>query len=144
MSVRAALEAAADRYGLPREWLVALGATESGLDLTAVNQTGSDAARGGAWGPTQITAQTARAFGYTGPMENLTRDPVLAAELTAQMVYQGFAEHHGKGYRYGTPQSFEDMIAVWNAGVPFSDLPQDGSTLLSYYPRALEALSEAV
>jgi len=139
-SVQDALEAAAARYALPPEWLVALGITESELDLSAVNQTGPDADRGGSWGPTQISAQTARAFGYTGPMEALTRNVELAADLTARMINEGFAERGGQVYRYGTPSSFEDMIAVWNAGRPFADLSASGSTMIDYYPRALRAL----
>jgi hypothetical protein len=153
-TVKEALTAAAQRYGLPPEWLVALGITESELDPSAVNQTGADADRGGSWGATQISARTARAFGYTGPMEALTTNVDLMADLTAHMVADGFAERSNRPdapesgpfrvERYGTPQSFEDMIAVWNAGRPFASLPAGGSTLTDYYPRALAALQEAI
>jgi soluble lytic murein transglycosylase-like protein len=153
-SVADELRAAADRYGLPGDWLVALGITESGLDPGARNLTGPDADRGGAWGPTQITARTARAFGYTGPMEALTTNPALAADLTGNMISQGFAERSSnpaapesgpfKVARYGTPATFEDMIAVWNAGKPFDALSDTSSTLASYYPRALSALASLV
>jgi hypothetical protein len=151
---RAALEAAADRYGLPREWLVALGETETRLDPSQVNRTGPDGERGGSWGVTQISARTARAFGYPGPMEDLL-DPVAAAELSAQMIAAGFAERSSnpadpeagpfRPVNFGMPQTFEDMLAVWNAGRRYADLPADGSTLVDYIPRAqgyLASLSE--
>jgi soluble lytic murein transglycosylase-like protein len=149
-TLRAALEAAAERQGIPPTWLVALGETESGLDAGAVNLTGGDLARGGSWGPTQISARTARAFGYTGPMQALS-DPELAADLTARMVAEGFAEKSTRPAdpesppftieRYGTPASFEDLLAVWNAGKPYAQLPAGGSTRQTYIPRALAALA---
>lgn len=113
--VRQALRAAAVRYGIDPDWLDALGWQESRWNAAAVNNTGGDAARGGSYGPTQISATTARAFGYQGDMDALS-DPSLAAELTAQMVSQGFAERSGVVYRYGPPASLEQLAAVWNAG----------------------------
>jgi hypothetical protein len=152
MAVREALESAADRYGLPRHWLVALGETESGLTLAALNDTGPDALRGGSWGPTQISARTARAFGYTGPMTALRENVHLAADLTARMIAEGFAERSHqpdapeigpfKPFRYGTPATFEDLLAIWNAGRSYAELDRRGSTMTTYIPRALEALAE--
>ncbi len=151
-TLREALEAAAERQGLPPTWLLALAETESHTVLDSVNRTGGDLQRGGSFGPTQISARTARAFGYTGPMEDLTQNAELAADLTARMVAEGFAERSSKPAapesgpftvrRYGTPASFEDMLAVWNAGRPYGELPAGGSTLAEYIPRALDALAE--
>lgn len=148
---RAALEAAAARRGLPPSWLVALGLTESELDPSRTNLTGPDGERGGSWGVTQISARTARAYGYTGPMRALLENVELAADLTANMIADGFAERSSNPaapesgpfsvYRYGTPATFEDMLAVWNAGRPYSSLPAGGSTLVKYIPKALEALA---
>lgn len=116
VTVRGALRDAAIVHNLDPAWLDALGWVESRWNLAAVNQAGADGARGGAWGPTQITARTARAWGYGGPMEDLTSDPTLAADLTAAMVADGFAERGGMLYHFGRPTSLAQVGAVWNAG----------------------------
>jgi hypothetical protein len=157
-TAREALTIAADRYGIPPAWLVALGVTETGLDNTAVNDTGPDHDRGGSWAVTQISARTARAFGYTGPMAALTEDVNLAAEITAQMVSAGFAERSSnkaapetgpfKPVYYGMPQTFEDMLAIWNAGRLYSELDPGNAahagTLARYIPRGQSALQEEI
>lgn len=143
--VRSSLRAAAERHGLDPDWLDALGWIESRWDGSAVNMTGGDLARGGAWGPTQITATTARAFGYTGPMEALTEDPDQAAELTAKMVEAGFAERAGKVYFYGRPTSADQVASVWNAGRLPGDPTLPGMTVgyMSRLAMALNDLPEA-
>jgi len=148
-SLAEALTAAAERQGIPPSWLLALAEAESGQVLSAVNRSGADMDRGGSFGPTQISARTARAFGYTGPMEALTENPELAADLTARMVAEGFGERSTnrdapesppfRPVRFGTPASFEDMLSVWNSGRPYSEAPV--STRTVYIPRALAALS---
>lgn len=107
--------------GLDPDWGEALGRQESDLKADAVNLTGPDGARGGSWGPTQISAQTARAWGYQGPMERLTTDTAFAAQLTADMVAAGFSERGGQTYFYGPPDSLEQLGAVWNAGRAYDD-----------------------
>lgn len=114
--VRASLRSAALRYGLNPDWIDVLGYHESRWRLAAVNQTNGDAARGGAWGPTQITETTARAFGYTGEMDQLTTDPDLAADLTCQMVAAQ------------APATLADLAAFWNAGRRASDPALPAST----------------
>lgn len=128
--------------GLPEEWGEALGRKESDLDPSAVNLYGSDGERGGAWGPTQITAVTARAFGYTGPMERLIEDTRFAAKLTADMVAIGFAERHGETYFYGEPDSIEQLGAVWNGGRASDDPNLPRSTRFTYIPSLIEKLME--
>jgi hypothetical protein len=155
-SAREALTIAGAKYGIPSGWLVALGLTETDLDPSAVNDTGPDRDRGGSWGVTQISARTARAFGYTGPMATLTEDVNLAAELTAQMVSAGFAERSSnkaapesgpfKPIYYGMPQTFEDMLSIWNAGRLYSELDPGNAaqagTLATYIPRGQDALAQ--
>lgn len=156
-SAREALTLAANRYGLDPDWLVALGVTETDLDPSATNLSGPDGARGGSYGVTQISRQTARAFGYLDPMENLL-DPDTAAELTARMIVVGFAErggsmdgdqyipnpNHQSTFYYGAPRSFLDMLAIWNAGRPWAELPAGGSTLTDYIPRGEAALKKEI
>ncbi len=138
------LRDAFERHGMPGVWGEALGRQESGLSWSATNKAGADGARGGAWGPTQITATTARAWGYTGPMEDLARSPELAAELTAQMAAGGFAERGGRTYSYGTPDTFEQLCAIWNAGRTLDDPNLPSSTRDRYIPSALAHLAAAV
>jgi hypothetical protein len=120
------------RYKLPAAWGEALGRVESNLTMAAKVLTGSDGARGGAWGPTQITERTARAHGYTGPMDALTEDPALAAEWTARIAAAG------------RPATIEDLGAWWNAGrTTFGALPADHVTRTNYVPRLVAALGKA-
>ena len=137
----AELRAAFERHGLPGAWGEALGRKESDLDLRAVNLTGPDGARGGSYGPTQISAQTARAWGYSGSMERLRTDGAFAAELTAQMVAAGFAERAGNVYSYGPPASLEELGAVWNAGRAWTDPKLPASTRTKYVPKLRAALA---
>lgn len=128
--VAAALRRAFEDYDLPASWGEALGEVESRLSLGAVNRAGADGKRGGAWGPTQITERTARAYGYTGPMEAFTTDLALAAEWTARIAKEG------------GPRSIEDLGAWWNAGrSSFDRLPADHVTRTVYVPRLVAALA---
>ena len=124
-----ALRRAFEAQGLPGAWGEAVGIVESGLRMNARNLTGPDGARGGAWGPTQITERTARGYGYTGPMEALTTDLGLAADLSAEIAAAG------------RPQSIEDLGAWWNAGhAHASDRSLPASTRDVYIPRLVAAL----
>lgn len=147
-TVREALRLRARLAGVSEDWLEALGETETKLGAAGlVNDTGNDAVRGGSYGPTQISARTARAWGYDGPMQALAEDMDLAAKLTADMVAAGFAELTPtsvlrsnpdapyRPVRYGPPSTFEDMLSVWNAGRPAAQLGAASDTLLKYIPR---------
>lgn len=126
--IRDALWVAFDAAGLPGDWGVALGAVESGWVMTAVNMTGGDLARGGAWGPTQITEKTARAHGYKGPMSDLNKSLSVMAGLSAVIA------------KAGRPSTLADLGAWWNAGrFHAADLPEGHVTLTTYIPRLLAA-----
>lgn len=153
-AVREALRLRARLAGVSEDWLEALGETETRLGAWGfLNDTGADAVRGGSWGPTQISARTARAWGYDGPMEALTEDMDLAAQLTADMVAAGFAELTPTSYlrdhpdapyrpvRYGPPATFEDAMAVWNAGHPWAELSATSKARTDYVPRARKYLA---
>lgn len=135
--VREALRAAGDRFLAaydPRwpTWLDALGWVESRWRLDAVNRSGADGARGGAWGPTQITERTARGVGFAGDISQLTVDPGLAAEWTARIMLSRPG---------GPPPTAEDAAAWWNAGrASFDALPADHVTRTEYAPRLLAAI----
>ena len=120
-----------ERVGLPREWGIALGLTESNLDPDALNNLGPDAARGGAWGLTQITEKTARAYGYTGSMADLLKRPDVAADLSAKIAAAG------------NVKTIEDLGAWWNAGRRTASLlPAGHVTLTTYIPRLKAKLAE--
>jgi hypothetical protein len=138
-NVREALRTAAARHGLRADFLDAIGKVETDYRSNLVNQTGADAARGGAWGPTQITTKTARAMGYSGPMEEICADPELAAEWTARILAPGV----------GPKSTLADYCACWNAGRYNADRNNDGQleelppghpTKEQYLPRAIVAL----
>jgi hypothetical protein len=129
--VAKALRDAFDVAGLPPAWGEALGRVESGLKLGATNLAGPDGKRGGAWGPTQITEKTARAYGYEGPMEALTTDLYLAASLSARIASAG------------SPITIEDLGAWWNAGRRSAEqLPEGHVTRTTYIPRLVAALGD--
>lgn len=139
-------------HGLPAAWGEVFGLTETLLRPSVVTTAG-DGARGGSYGPTCISRQTARAWGYTGRMEALNEDPFLAAELTAAMVAAGFGEHggqlvadryvwnekHDSAYAYGFPSNLDDALSIWNAGVPYASAP---SSTLAYVKRARTYLAQ--
>lgn len=132
-AVRTALRNAGWNEGVDPDILDAIGKVESQWSLGAVNDTGADAGRGGAYGPTQITEKTARAHGYTGPMADLTTNAAVAALWTAKIM----ANRPG-----GAPSTIDDAAAWWNAGrARASDLPAGHVTLTTYIPRARAALT---
>jgi soluble lytic murein transglycosylase-like protein len=136
--LRVALRAASARYNLPPEWLDAIAKVESSWRMGLVNGTGADGKRGGSWGPTQISQKTARASGYTGPMEAIRDDPEVAAEWSARILAAS------------SPRDFADAVAAWNAGKYHADANQDGEldageapsiTVDDYWPKATAALA---
>jgi hypothetical protein len=140
--VRAALRAAAARYGLRPDYLDAIARVENLWRLAGTNMAGTDGARGGAWGPTQITERTARALGYAGPMSAFNSDPELAAEWTARILLDA--------HKRRPLATLADYVGAWNAGRDDADKNNDGqleelpathSTRAHYLPRAVAALA---
>jgi hypothetical protein len=131
-AIRLAMRAAAKARSIDPAIMEALPKVESGYRMGAKVTTGTDGARGGAWGPTQITEKTARAHGYTGPMVDLTTSPELAAEWTARIL----AARPG-----GAPKTIADAGAWWNAGkTSATALPAGHITARDYIPKATAAL----
>lgn len=134
--VRKALRDASLRHGLDPDWLDAIGKVETGWKMNSRNLVGPDGARGGSYGPTQISQKTARAYGYTGTMEALTQDPDLAAEWSATILAAG------------KPRNLADAVAWWNAGRYHADKDMSDSldegeapaiTVGDYWPKAVDA-----
>lgn len=139
--VRRELRAAAARFGLAPEFLEAIARVENTWKLAGTNLVGADGARGGAWGPTQITERTARALGYAGRMAAFNEDASLAAEWTGRILSDA---HKRKALT-----TLADYVAAWNAGKDDADKNNDGdleelpathSTRRHYLPRAVAAL----
>jgi soluble lytic murein transglycosylase-like protein len=141
--VRRALRAAAVKYGLNPDYLDAIGHVEGPRwTLNARSTHPADEARGGAFGPTQITERTARGGGYTGPMQAFREDPELAAEWTARLLA---AMHKSRPL-----VTLADYSAAWNAGKYDADknnndeleeLHATHATRSSYLPKARLALA---
>lgn len=128
--LRQLLRDASERWGLDPDWLDAIGYVESRWNSQATNMTGSDLARGGAIGMTQITMKTAQAHGYKGTWQDLLASPETQADLSAQILAAG------------DPQSIEDAAAWWNAGKKrASQLSATHVTRVDYIPKAQAALS---
>lgn len=140
--VRAHLREGANRGGLEPDYVEAIGYVETEWRLGLTNMTGRDGARGGAWGPTQITEKTVRTLGYTGPMQAFNEDPYLAATWTAIIL-----NDHRKRKPLVT---LADYVAAWNAGKDDADknndgkleeLPPEHPTRKHYLPRAEKGLA---
>lgn len=130
--VRMMLREEAVKQNVDPDIMEAIGYVESKWNLAATNLTGPDGARGGAYGPTQITERTARAHGYEGDMIELTRDARLAAFWTAKIM---------RARPGGPPETIEDAGAWWNAGRKSASLLTDTHvTRVVYIPRAVAAL----
>lgn len=130
--VRRALREAGAMFDVDPDILDAIGYVESRWTMGARNLTGTDGARGGAWGPTQITERTARAHGYTGDVAAFTRDAALAAEWTARIM---------RNRPGGPPVTIQDAAAWWNAGRTYAaQLGPSHVTVTTYIPRAVAAL----
>lgn len=97
----------AGRAGIDPDLVDAMLFVESDYDPSAVNLTGRDGARGGSYGPTQISAKTAAAYGYTGDPAEFARDASLAAQWTMKIL---------QARPGGAPTSVDDVAAWWNAG----------------------------
>lgn len=129
MGLRERLRQAAERLGIPAEWLFGMARIESNWNPDAVNNAGPDGARGGAWGLLQITLKTARSYGFAGEPEGLL-DPATHIEL---------AEVYISSRPGGVPRSLADLAAWWNAGrTSFNALPAT-STARAYAAKLADA-----
>lgn len=134
LAIRGALRAAAKRFNLGRiaDIIVGIGYVETRWKSGLVNNTGGDAARGGAFGPTQITEKTARQHGFMGEMQLINMSPNVAAEWTCKILM---------GRPGGAPQTAEDAGAWWNAGRSSADkLGPDHVTKKDYIPKLIAAV----
>lgn len=134
-TVRDALRTYASSQGIDPDIADAIGWVESRWKLSALNNAGPDALRGGSWGPTSISEKTARAYGYTGDMQAFREDPNLAAEWTAKIL----AARPG-----GPPATPEEATAWWNAGkISMDDVASDSTARTDYLP-ALQNAYDAI
>lgn len=139
--IRKALRAAAAKHGLVPDFVDALGYVESRWRLDARSSDPRDEARGGSYGPTQISKKTAEGHGYRGDVEAFRRDVELAAEWTGRILA---AAHRRKPL-----VTLADYVAAWNAGRDDADKDNDGDldelapehpTRKHYLPAALAGL----
>lgn len=85
ISLAALADSIAAEQGVNAAIVKATVAAESAWRPEAKNCTGGDGARGCAWGLLQITADTARDAGYTGPIAGLL-DPTTNLRLGARLM----------------------------------------------------------
>lgn len=117
----------AQRAGVDPAILLGIIKVESNWNPSATNLVGADAARGGAYGLTQMTLRTARAFDPTITGAELL-DPVTNLRFAGQLLTDN-ARRGGK--------EWPDVAAMWNSGRPFDNAPE--STRYKYVPRVLAA-----
>lgn len=91
--IRRAADKWAPVFGIPSDWIVAISKIETGFYPGAVNLTGGDLKRGGAWGPMQVTLETAKG---------------IAARLRARagaepIIAEGIGRWRGTGAELGDP-----------------------------------------
>jgi soluble lytic murein transglycosylase-like protein len=108
----------AKEVGISEALLAATIARESNWNPRAVNDTGGDARRGGAYGLAQMTLRTAQGLGYQGDGQGLL-DPELNVRLAARL-------HKANGRMLsarGDASQLEDVVARYNSGKPFANAP---------------------
>jgi hypothetical protein len=119
---------ASESWGYPRSWFPAIALWEGRgkINPTAVNRTGGDLARGGAYGAMQITMKTADAAGFKGRGEDLF-DVATTGHWAGKILSMG-----------PIPETLEEMAALWNAGRLPSKLPAGHITLTQYIPGVMD------
>ena len=122
------IEAAA-RAGVPAGVLEAIVDIESNWNPSASNRTGGDEARGGAFGLTQLTLKTARAFD-----PRVTPDDLLDPEKHLAIASKLMADNARRS------RDPKDLAAMWNSGKVFDKAPE--VTREKYVPRFLAALTK--
>ena len=136
-SVRATLRNSFERNGFNPDWIDALSYVESGWDSRAVNLVGSDLARGGSYGSTQMSLQTLRAIGYQGSAEDFLN----SIDLQAYWSVRLFLSDNVPGVKpyAGRPKTLEDFASTWNAGKLYASLSATHRTRVDYVPKVLRA-----
>lgn len=125
----------AGRAGIDSDLVLAIVEVESRARLDVVNLSGRDGARGGSYGPTQISAKTAKAFGFTGDPMDFTRDANLAAEWTMKIL---------RARPGGPPTNTNDAAAWWNGGATTLERLAPTNTARTDYAPKLAAAYAAI
>lgn len=100
---------------------------ESNWNAKATNLVGADAGRGGAFGLTQMTLKTARAFDPSITGDDLL-DPVTNLRIAGLLLAENAMR--------GSPE-WPDVAAMWNSGRRFDEAPE--VTRYKYVPKVLAA-----
>ena len=114
------LESIANSLDLYPELLWAMCDVESGWDAGAMNLRGPDGARGGAFGPLQMTLKTAQSFASSVGRTTITAVDLLDIELNLQICRLLLKELHGSG---DTKRKQRDVASMWNSGKPLDAAP---------------------
>ncbi len=108
-----AFRAAAAKHGVPLPWLLAIARKETGFANVRSAPGQRDDVLGGAWGPMQVTSETARVLGFAPRAtleargKALLADPAAAIELGAKYLAR-------LGGEFGA--DLERVAAGYNAG----------------------------
>lgn len=108
-----AFRAAAQKHGVPLPWLLAIARKETGFANVRSAPGQRDDLLGGAWGPMQVTSETARVLGFKPGAaleargQAMLSDPAAAIELGAKYLTRLRGE-------FG--QDLERVAAGYNAG----------------------------
>lgn len=121
--------AASKAAGVDPLYMLATAYHESRFDPDAVNMTGGDLARGGAFGMFQMTFKTAAALGYKGAPEGL-KDFETNLSYALKLARQN-AERAEK---------LDDMASLYNSGKKYYDAPAVTRTM---YVPAIKSAYEA-
>lgn len=121
--------AAAASAGVPPGVMFAIIEIESNWNPSATNLTGGDAARGGAYGLTQMTLATARHFEPRITGQELL-DPATNLRVAGKLMQDN-------ARRSRDPK---DLAAMWNSGKTFDRAPE--VTREKYVTRFLSKLSK--
>lgn len=131
-----AFRAAAAKHGVPLPWLLAIARKETGFANVRSAPGQRDDVLGGAWGPMQVTSETARVLGFEPRAtleargQAMLADPATAIELGAKYVARLVRE-------FGSDLS--RVAAGYNAGpgrVRRGQIPS--STAQRYVPAVVE------
>ncbi len=124
MTIFEAIVGVSVRYAtVPLPLLLAIAEHESCFRQDALNDTGGDAKRGGAYGVFQITRTTAEL--YLGKLEdpNVLYDVVVGTDLACRIIAQDMVRFD---------KHIDDVICAYNSGKPKNRAPD--ITVFKYLP----------